>query len=80
MRRLVMLLAALILFVAGWAYAQVSRQVIPVNPTVISGPDVGFRVEGHRGEVAVGTLVIKVNGQWVEADPNGAPRVHRSTE
>jgi hypothetical protein len=80
MRRLLMLIAAVVLFAAGWVYAQVSREVVPVNPTVVSGADVGFRVEGHRGDVAVGTLVIKVNGQWIEADPNGAPRVHRSTE
>jgi hypothetical protein len=80
MRRFVMLIAAVMVFAAGWAYAQVSREVVPVNPTVVSGGDVGFRVEGHRGKVAVGTMVIRVNGQWVEADPNGIPGVRHSTE
>ena len=79
MRRVVMVVAAAMLFLAGWAYAQVTA-VVPVTPTVLSGADVGFRVEGHRGDVAVGTLVIRVNDQWVEADPSGWPRVRRSTE
>ena len=38
------------------------------EPRVLSGPDVGFRVEGFRGEVPGGTIVIRVNGQWIEAD------------
>jgi hypothetical protein len=80
MRRLAILLSAVMLFLGGWAYAQIVRDVVPVNPTVLSGPDVGFRVEGQRGDVAVGTLVIRVNGQWVVADANGAPMLRRSTE
>ena len=80
MRRFVLLVSAVMMFLAGWAYAQVARPIVPLTPTVLSGADVGFRVEGHRAGVAVGTLVIRVNGQWVEADPNGAPTVRRSTE
>jgi hypothetical protein len=34
----------------------------------MTGSDVGFRVEGIRGGTPVGTLVVKVNGEWVEAD------------
>jgi hypothetical protein len=79
-RQFVALLTAVTLFYAGWVYAQVAREVVPVNPTVLSGSDVGFRVEGHRGDIAVGTLVVRVNGQWVEADPNGRPLLRRSTE
>jgi hypothetical protein len=48
--------------------AQVIPQ--PVTPTVLSGPDVGFRVEGMRGDTPVGTLVVKVNGRWVAVDFN----------
>jgi hypothetical protein len=51
-----------------------------VKPTVLSGSDVGFRVEGQRGNVAVGTIVIKVNGEWVEADPNGVVGFRPATE
>ena len=38
------------------------------TPTVIAGNDVGFRVDRYNGSTPVGTLVVKVNGQWVEAD------------
>ena len=36
-------------------------------PSVIAGNDLGFRVESHTGNVPVGSLVIRINGQWVEA-------------
>ena len=42
------------------------------EPKVMFGDDVGFRVEGFRGEVPAGTIVIRVNGQWVEAEIGGA--------
>jgi hypothetical protein len=45
---------------------------VPV-PRVLSGDDVGFRVEGFRGEVPSGTIVIRVNGNWVEAEIGGPP-------
>ena len=47
--------------------AQVARAPIPVPPTVLAGPDVGFRVEGVDGEFPIGRLVVRVKGQWVEA-------------
>jgi hypothetical protein len=47
------------------------------SPVVLTGNDVGFRLEGHIGEMPAGTLVIRVNGQWVVpmAPPNGAARL-----
>jgi hypothetical protein len=44
----------------------VTAQVTRTTPRVSSGADVGFRVEGtdSRGR-PVGTLVIKMNGDWV---------------
>jgi len=39
-----------------WAYGQ-SWGTQPVPPTVISGNDIGFRIEGVRGDTPVGTLV-----------------------
>jgi hypothetical protein len=54
---------------ATWkvATAQVTAAK-PVPPRVMSGEDIGFRVESLRGATPVGRLVIKVNGNWVEAD------------
>ena len=64
---------AALAFAGGWASAQ-SRSVVPVTPTVLSGGNIGFRVEGYSGEVAVGKLVIQVNGKWIETDFSGAFR------
>ena len=34
--------------------------------TVLSGPDLGFRVDGFgRDGVPLGTLVVRVGGKWV---------------
>jgi hypothetical protein len=58
----------LVTLVAGVSVgAQVARAPVPVPPTVLAGPDVGFRVEGVDGEFPIGKLVVKVRGQWVEA-------------
>jgi hypothetical protein len=33
----------------------------------MTGGDIGFRVDGMYGEMPTGAIVIRVNGQWVEA-------------
>jgi hypothetical protein len=38
-------------------------------PQVISGDDIGFRLEQSKGKAAIGTLMVRVNGQWLEAEP-----------
>jgi hypothetical protein len=43
-------------------------QNTPASPNILSGNDIGFRVDGYRGRNPVGTLVVRVNGQWVEVD------------
>ena len=62
------------------------------QPRILSGDDVGFRVEGQRSEsrtdrqtgrtapvtILTGQLMVKVNGQWVEAEINGG-RVRPAT-
>ena len=48
---------------------QVSAQV-PLQrqpPTIVSGADIGFRVEGAKNGVAFGRLVVRVNGEWLDA-------------
>lgn len=48
--------------VGVWAQAQSQQQ------RVMSGSDLGFRVERlDRAGTPVGRLVVRVNGQWVEA-------------
>ena len=69
----VVAMALVLAFMGGWVSAQ-SRSVVPVTPMVLSGGNIGFRVTGYRGDVAVGTLVVQVDGQWVETDFSGGVR------
>jgi hypothetical protein len=64
------------LAVAGWTYAQQKPAPSPmpelnrmdlVAPLVISGPDLGFRIDTKKDNVAVGKLVIRINGVWTDA-------------
>jgi hypothetical protein len=34
---------------------------------VISGGDIGFRIDGIDGDKVVGRIVVRINGEWVEA-------------
>ena len=43
------------------------------EPKIMSGADVGFRVEGMYGEVPSGVIVLRVKDQWVEARIGGSP-------
>ena len=47
-----------------------------VAPMVISGSDLGFRIESKEGNVPVGKLVVRINGVWVDAQvgPSGVLR------
>ena len=45
------------------AAAQTRRE----SGAVISGDNIGFRPEGWNGKARTGTFVVKVNGEWVDA-------------
>ena len=64
---LIAVVIAVVSLAATWGYAQ-AIAIQPVPPQVLSGPDVGFRIEGQRAGVPVGTLVVRINGEWVEAE------------
>ena len=65
---LVALVIGFVIAAGTWGYAQ-SPMTQPVTPSmVLSGSDIGFRVEGTRGTAAVGKLVVRMNGQWVNAE------------
>jgi hypothetical protein len=51
----------------AWLHAQGMR-VDSVPPTVISGSDVGFRIEGTKSGTPTGTIVVRINGRWIEAE------------
>jgi hypothetical protein len=57
---------------SAWASAQL-YQPEPVDPPVVlSGPDVGFRIEERRGEAVYGRLVVRIDGQWREVNLSGS--------
>lgn len=41
-------------------------QPLRSGPIIVSGEDIGFRIEGTIGDAPAGTLVIRRNGVWVE--------------
>jgi hypothetical protein len=73
-RTLALLVIALIAVTSVWAAAQSigSQKVDP--PIILSGSDVGFRVEAWRGSTPIGQLLVRIDGKWVEADFAGGPR------
>jgi hypothetical protein len=34
------------------------------EPNIMSGPDIGFRVEGQRNGAPTGTMVVRIDGTW----------------
>jgi hypothetical protein len=35
------------------------------------GNNIGFRIEAYKGDTVLGTLVVRVNGKWVDAQSAG---------
>ena len=72
MRRVVVVAClAGVLFGAGvFAFAQ-SMMPEPVPAVVLSGSEIGFRMVARKGDKAVGQLVVRVDGRWVEAEFRG---------
>jgi hypothetical protein len=64
-RFIVALLWLVSLVVTG---AVVAAQTSRREPAaVISGSDIGFRPEGWNGKARTGTWLVRINGDWVEA-------------
>jgi hypothetical protein len=46
---------------AGFGYAQGREDTNAVRPLVYSGADIGFRVDGRKGNAVVGRLVVRLD-------------------
>ena len=48
-------------------------QTRPAEPRILSGTDIGFRVEGTDARTGnpTGTLVVRMDGKWVAVSPAG---------
>lgn len=67
-------LVMVIVLIAGFL---VRAQVQPPNassPTVLSGADIGFRIERWEGDTPVGRWVVRSRGTWVEPKTSVATR------
>jgi hypothetical protein len=74
---LVFVWLASLVAVGALAREQAYQMTPRVPPRIISGGDVGFRVEGTMGGRPAGQLVIRVDGEWVE--PQYSMRTRPST-
>lgn len=87
MRRWIVLWLASLAVVAGFTSALMraqapsqapppyTSQAPPPNARVVSGADIGFRVESvSRNGEPIGTLVVRVNGEWVRVAFAGGVR------
>lgn len=60
------LLWALSLIVAGALGISAQSFLMTENQQVVSGADVGFRIERTQNGIPVGRLVVRVDGHWVD--------------
>jgi hypothetical protein len=67
---LVLVSALSLIIVGAFAHAQTPAQrgTTP-PPTIISGSDLGFRVARQQGNRVTGTFVVRINGEWLDAEP-----------
>ena len=73
--RLFALALAALLGAVAWGYAQ-SRPSPPTDlPFIVSGQDLGFQIVGTRKGKPTGRLMVRVDGEWKEAEfaPTVAP-------
>lgn len=52
---------------ATWTSAQSAMWTPVSEPVIRSGEDFGFRIDWLNGRTPYGHLVIRQNGQWIEA-------------
>ncbi len=58
----------------AWAGVQFPRWRPLPEPVVLSGSDLGFRVQGIYGDAPMGEIVIRVNGAWIDAPLGSGPQ------
>jgi hypothetical protein len=68
------IILATIIVVMGtgiWLVAQILEQQPVQPPITVMGNNIGFRIEAYKGDTVLGTLVVRVNGKWVDAQSAG---------
>jgi hypothetical protein len=73
MKRLVLFWVASLIMVAAAAFTFAQGRL--AQPQMLSGNDIGFRVESiDLGGKAVGTWMVRYNGNWIEVGSTGGLR------
>jgi hypothetical protein len=68
------------LFAVGtFVHAQPQNRGLFAGPTLFSSGDLGFQAFDTGGKTVVGKLVVRVNGQWKDAEFAPGPRVQPLT-
>jgi len=79
----ILLCAVALIGTARFALAQQSNgAVVGSPPTIITGPDLGFVVEGHHGSMLKGHFVVRQKGgNWepIEITPPGGSHIQPLT-
>jgi hypothetical protein len=74
MSRLAMLWLFSLVVVGVLASAVTAQVARPAQQTVLSGADLGFRIEGTDSKGRpFGTLVVRMNGEWVATSETMKP-------
>jgi hypothetical protein len=77
----VILWALSLIIVAGFAHAQKKPKPALPAPVILSGNDIGFSVHKrdsfHGQEWVDGTLVVKIDGEWVAASLDRDLKIQR---
>jgi hypothetical protein len=66
----VVMWAASLVVVSMWGQAQTVENRL-ASPVILSGSDVGFRIEGRSGNTPIGRVVVRINGEWVVPESAG---------
>lgn len=61
-------LATAMLAWSTFSFSQVAVSPQPVDPVVLTGSDIGFRMTARKGGTPVGQLVVRVDGGWKEVE------------
>jgi hypothetical protein len=77
MKKAVLLWLCSLLAVAVVTASITTAQAPQTAPRILSGTDIGFRIEGTDARTGnpTGTLVVRIDGRWVEISPAGGVRL-----
>ena len=63
----------ILVLAAALGYAQ-ARRGESISPLIVSGSDMGFRIEGRKGDAVVGRFVVRIDGRWVNVEYAFGPK------